>query len=721
VGDRLDKVRLPLIQPIFAAPGREPSPLTGIDNAARALLFQALSESGIDQDSVRARLLDLVQRVSEVEMAVLTAIETVGAELAGLDVGGFEGLLEPFRAVLDEALAKDTWSDFKDALQVAFNAFAETLADRVRSETLNFAGRFSNAAAGLHATLFPTPAELAIAIGELFADRRVQDAVDALSAVAALQNIHVRDELERLQDAFKRSLAELIKRLGMLIPSPPLINLPFGLNAIRLLRAFGDPPRVPNLSFPPLPNPSLPSLPNLPALSCGYYMFDPAKLRDLPSVNLTPIVAKANELAKDLSDKALQAIEIQLPTTELLDRFTPASIENFDLARLFPNFAGLKLEALFAGLRPPAVANDRVRVTHGVDPQSKTGWVQVDVDIPITEPTTVFDLGGVTLRLLKAQFQATTRIDAGVGSTPRQTSRGSITGDWDLQIGGFPIAVLSSCALEFEEGGRISFNVSPDRVRLQQVLAFLADLMSKFGYSSEGFSIAVGPEGVRAVLDLPLPDIQTGVFGITNLRLGFMFALNVAKSFQITTQLSVARKQAPFTLTIFVLGGAGWLEMGVRYVPTTGSFDTFVSIGIMASASLAIALGPIRGGVYVYFGITVDYAGSNTQASHLTVGVLLLFVGEVSLLGIISVGLRLGLEAQYTSDGGLKGRGFVSLSIKICWFITINVQASVEYTFGSAPGTHTLAATRVAALEGDSFSYEERAEEYIRMFAVKAA
>jgi hypothetical protein len=65
------------------------------------------------------------------------------------------------------------------------------------------------------------------------------------------------------------------------------------------------------------------------------------------------------------------------------------------------------------------------------------------------------------------------------------------------------IAVLTSCALTFDNDGRIGFSVSPDRVRLQQVLAFLADLMSKFGYSDQGFSIVLTPTGIRTVLDLP--------------------------------------------------------------------------------------------------------------------------------------------------------------------------------------------------------------------------
>jgi len=267
---------------------------------------------------------------------------------------------------------------------------------------------------------------------------------------------------------------------------------------------------------------------------------------------------------------------------------------------------------------------------------------------------------------------------------------------------------------------------SPDRVRLQQVLAFLADLMSKFGFSDKGFSVVISPTGVRSVLDLPLPDVQAGAFGVANLRLGFSLGLRIP-DFTIDTTLSVGSRKAPFTLVVFILGGAGWLELGVSYTPSTGRFVTTVSIAIFAAASLAIALGPIKGGIYAYFGITVEYAGSNDGSSNLVVGLLLLFRGEVSLLSIVSVSLVLSLEAQYSSGGGLVGRGQVSYSIKICWFVTINVSAQIEYHFGASTGGNRLQSLHRMALatEGaqvrirDSapVDYATAAAQYVDMFA----
>jgi hypothetical protein len=214
-----------------------------------------------------------------------------------------------------------------------------------------------------------------------------------------------------------------------------------------------------------------------------------------------------------------------------------------------------------------------------------------------------------------------------------------------------------------------------------------------------------------------LPDLQAGAFGLSNLNLGFFFELSfISSAFTISTGLNVASRKAPFGLTVFILGGAGYFESDLSYTPQTGAIAAHVSIGVFAEASLAIALGPIRGGVYAYFGITVDYFGSNTQPSTLSFGLLILFRGEVSLLGLITVSLCLSLEADYQTGGQLTGRGRVSYSIKIGWFFSIDVSADVSYTFGSS-GKALRAEVLAPGIAPVSNPYREAARAYVLMFA----
>lgn len=524
----------------------------------------------------------------------------------------------------------------------------------------------------------------------------------------------IREELTRMFERLLRHVDELVDRVlaglpPLSIPLPPLPNVD---SLLRLVRAFGPPPKVPNLNF---------RLPQTDLGGIGYYFRDLAANLPLPDVRLTPVIAAVNEALEDLKD-TLNPIHIELPTFSLTDRFKPDNLTNFDLSSIFPDFGGLQLGGLFSNLRLPEIANDAVKVTHGFDAQTQSGWIQAEVDVPYTEATTVFSMFGITLRLNRARFVATIRVESGAGQSPRRTFRGMISGDWDLQIGGFPLAVLVDTKLTFDDSGRIHFDVAPDRVRLQAVLAFLSDLISGLGYSDSGFSVRPLLTGVESVLDLPLPDVQAGTFGLANLRLGFTFRLAFEDgTFAIGTKFFIGSKRTPFTITVFILGGAGWVDVAFRYLPSTREFSSRVNIAILASAGLAIAFGPIKGGVYAYFGITVDYINEPNQSPRLTIGLLLLFRGEVSLLGFLSVCLSVALEALYTPGGGLIGRGSVSYSIKICWCVTINVSVGIEYKFGGGGGqkksvsSDGTEANALSDAQAES-PYETRAANYLAMF-----
>jgi hypothetical protein len=224
---------------------------------------------------------------------------------------------------------------------------------------------------------------------------------------------------------------------------------------------------------------------------------------------------------------------------------------------------------------------------------------------------------------------------------------------------------------------------------MQPPLDFLARLLEPFQSSKDGFKVAITAEGVRTSLVLPIPNIQAGSFGIANLTLGFLFEILILPKFMIRTALQLGKRDRPFTITVFILGGAGSVQLAVSYLPEKGVFTTSLSVAIYASASLAISLGPISGGVYAYAGVEVDYACSSTGASNLSITLRILFMGEVCLLGFLSVGLGMSLEAEYRGGTNLIGRGSVNYSIKIGWFLTIEVHASVQYEFGSGQSSST--------------------------------
>ncbi|HKV11839.1 MAG TPA: hypothetical protein VJ725_27080, partial [Thermoanaerobaculia bacterium] len=540
--------------------------------------------------------------------------------------------------------------------------------------------------------------------------KNVLDSVLGADAAEALRKIKEALQGTTLEE-LRRNLQAAIEGLGRDL-APLADQLQKGLretlggavaqladNTLRLLRAFGDAPIVPGLDF------------NRRQIA---YFFDELK----NAVDLTPVVALVNRIGDEL-----KGLGLRIPTGQLLDRILPNPLQGFDLSKIFPDFAGLKLDGLFPGLRMPAIANDNVKVTHGVDPQSRRAWVQADVDVPVNEPTNVFSTGPIALRLLRSRFQARARVEATLDGPPRQTVSGKITGDWQISVLSTPIVVFRDTALIFEDG-RLRFDLSPDKIELTAALRFLADLMKKIGYSEGGFSVRLLeegglPVGVQSVLDLPLPDMAAGAFAITSLRLGSTFTLKIRPvpggvDFLLSTTFNLGRKEAPFALTIAILTGGGWLEAEASYAPRSNQLATRVSVGVVAGGSLAFAFGPVRGGVYIFFGIEAEFASRSGAGGgqSLNIAILLLVRGEVQIFGFISVGIHLLLQAQYQQSGRLIGTGTLSLSIKISWFVTIRVSTSVRYEF--AKGSGGGAQNELAAAESDD-PIQKAATEYIGM------
>jgi hypothetical protein len=602
-------------------------------------------------DKIEDEWQPLFEGEPDAEWPLDEALESVRKELGK----AIDALAAPTYKALEEAIDGVT-----GRLYTAIDQQLDTLIART-VEAAPFSALLASACKSLIAQL----SEIDAYVKRLFR----ADLIDSLRAqLEGLSAADLHREIDRLLSGVLDALSGFVARARVTFPELPALPRLAPDDALRLLRSFGDVPQLPNLSF---------QLPQV-----GYYFFSLPPVGQLPqllpAIDLSSVAAYANKLGASV----LNGVDSALPTRGLLDRLLPAEMIDFDLSKVFKNCAGLRLDGLFRHQRMSAAANQGLRVTHGVDENSRSGWLQVDADVPFQQPITMLDIAGLRLDIGRARFRATARVDAQLGEPPRQRTRGSIRGDWQLSAGGRPLVELYDSTLEFDEGGRITFDVTPARVRLKPPLDFLSRILEPFSSSKSGLRVAVTPTGVVTTLALPIPNVQAGSFGIANLSLGLMFAVDISPQFRLRAAVAIADEDRPFTLTVFVLGGAGHFRTSLMYRPSDGLFTTEVSIAIYASASLAISLGVVSGGIYAYFGVAVTYVATNQSGGSLTVTLRILFVGEVCLLGFLSIGLTLGLEASYGDDNDLIGRGFVRCSIKIGWFITINVDAAVQYSFG---------------------------------------
>jgi hypothetical protein len=525
--------------------------------------------------------------------------------------------------------------------------------------------------------------------------------LDYLDGVTGGVRAAAADLLAYTEAALVRQLPELGLPIDALAPT-----------ALTLLRAFGQPPKVPGLDFQGA---------NL-LRGVAYNFLDTKDLNAIKAatnVGLTQLRLLAGDASRQLTAQAselLTPLNLNFDTRELAERFVP-DLSKLSLGSLLPNLAGLPLKDLLGNIPIPDGAKDTIKVRQQYDQQTRTRRVYADLFLRLRDAVPLLNLAGITLRLLPGTtLKATISVEA-AESHPTQTrtrSQGEISGNWELAVGGMALAQLVNTTLRFDENGRLHFDISPDRIRLQQILDFITRAMPSLGLADSGLNLKVTPTGATAALSLPLPNVQAGTFGLANLYLSFLFGLELKEQFTLLAGIGFGRRSAPFTLTVFVLGGAGWVELDVKYVVPTRKLTATVSIALFASAGIGISLGPISGGVYAYFGVTAEFR----TGQSLTLGVMLLFTGSVSLLGLVRVSLSLMLQAEYRS-GQLVGRGRVEYKIKIGWLLTIKVKANVAYSFGKSAGNaQRQMALRVAdpAALGADDPYELLAEQYLNMF-----
>jgi hypothetical protein len=496
-------------------------------------------------------------------------------------------------------------------------------------------------------------------------NKNVSHIQDEVCSAAQQLKDYATKQLNNQLEAGRRYLEDALGRFAESVAQalPPVdITLPSGASLPVLLNhAFGEVPAIPNLGF---------SLPN-----AGYFY-----LPSLPYVQLTPLLTKVKDLVPNLAP-----LSTLVPSFALSERALPVpNLPNFDLNSIFPDFAGLKLTNLFPALKMPAGSSDAVKITHGLDSSSRTAWVQADIDLK-TDTAVIFTAGPMALQIATPRFTSTVRAQAGANGQISKQASGAITGDWQLLIGGSPMITLTKTGLTFDNSGKLHVDVSPDRVQLSAALSFIQQIIAQYTSPDSGFGIYPSATGIETRLSLPIPNTSLGTTGITNLTFNFLFGLAWGDGFSVYSGFGLASPNAPFNLSVFILGGGGHLVATAHYQPGK-SLTCQVDMALDASAALAIALGPISGSVHVNLGMRFIF---NSGQGDLSLGIFLIIGGEASILSIVSANILLRLDATY-SNGAFTCRGLFSISIKICWCFTLSVSEEVSCTLGSGGGMALL-------------------------------
>ncbi|NKK01230.1 hypothetical protein GFL63_20980 [Rhizobium leguminosarum bv. viciae] len=451
-----------------------------------------------------------------------------------------------------------------------------------------------------------------------------------------------------------------------------------GSDTLRLLRAVGDPPNTDRLGF------------NRPEVA--YVLAETNKI-----VDMTPAIALVNRVSDTLSaaEKAgkavgdlLQPFGVRMPTIGVAEQLVSDKLKQLPVADLIPNMAGIDFRGLLQRFAFPDLDDSKAfKIKHGFDSAQMRAWLQTDIDVSFPESATLLSFGPVEIIVDQAQFNATARTSTGRDGT-KKTFNGRIFGDWRVVASGQDIITFVQTALYFDDSGKIDFQIEPDRVELADALEFLTNFLAA---SEGGDGLVVEPlmrggvpSGVAATLDVMLPDLQLGVFGISNLSLHVMFGVAALPEFEVLCELSIATKTMPFTLSVWILNGGGFLSQRLSFLPTSRPSPVLnysLEVGIVAGVGLGFNFGVVSGGVWLQVGCSITMTWTTGHGGNTTaISVFILARGNVDVAGLITAGISLLLDVTYDGSSMI-GSGTLRLSFKISMFYTLRVNQHVQYLF----------------------------------------
>ncbi|MDX1952189.1 MAG: hypothetical protein SFY81_08380 [Verrucomicrobiota bacterium] len=494
---------------------------------------------------------------------------------------------------------------------------------------------------------------------------------------------------------------------------------------VRLQRVMGNVPRVEGLDFQKLAGELEQGVDAVEAKlrgairTVGYNFADAAKVQmtrveALVDRQRDALAGAVNHAAQEIK---LKASSLVMPVKDLVDRVEAEvdRVKEVGLQKLMPDFGGLRLEKLLGNVPIDEELAERIRrsvkISHGFDPKNMTAFVQAEVDDPTTEKDgiaigrdlTLFSFGPFECRLKEARLYAFQRTEIGATGAPRREETGRITADWQMLFQSEPLIMFKEARLESIQG-EVRMDLDPKKLVMSKVLKAISDICNKFtGEDGSASGVKIDfPRSIEAFfrMNIELPPLGGGTFSLSNLWMGGHFDLIVnSEGFEIRCGLNIASREKPFTVVIFLLGGAGWFNFSTRYmVPFQDGkkpeLEVALDVGIGASAGLAINLGFLRGSVLITFAVnlTVKLLRSEKKGNrnYLSFAFVLTFNGHVSVLGLISVDLMIMLAIRYESGGGMVGEGRVRLRIKICWCFTLKIDKGFTYRFGKAKSRASL-------------------------------
>jgi hypothetical protein len=330
--------------------------------------------------------------------------------------------------------------------------------------------------------------------------------------------------------------------------------------------------------------------------------------------------------------------------------------DEIDPARLFPPEAtllGFALIDLVTDLKkPPTITSD---LTAGRPPAAKMAWN--DVRLKANGP-----------------FQPTgeSTLDLTVTASADGTDTHCEVTDFALVLPtpSAPLLKVQFGAMTFTQTSGTPPSIALEDVEVEFLgeLQLLQELGEAVDLSDLAPQIDVNPDELTASYSLPLPSVAAGAFLMTNLEVSTEIAVPFDGQ-PVSVTFGFASRENPFTLTVLMFGGGGYLEVELDHRGLQ-RLEAALEFGAMLAVDFVVA----RGEVHAFGGIRFELAdGEVTLTGYLRIG------GCVEVLGLISVSVELCIALAYQSaTKALVGRAtlVIEVDFTLC-------SASVELDSGT--------------------------------------
>ncbi len=302
-----------------------------------------------------------------------------------------------------------------------------------------------------------------------------------------------------------------------------------------------------------------------------------------------------------------------------------------------------------------------------------------------TDPTGTFTPGTIDNPTTNGNFTLNTTIVISLSGAPTYDVEGSIDAFVISLISGSTFIQIPFNGFKFsaKSGSKTKVDPSVGQVQFAGALSFvntLEQFLQNLGGS--GLSISITPTEVDASFALSLPEIAVGVLTLSGIAFGTGVTIPFLGDPALMT-FNFATQDNPFTLTVCMFGGGGFLALGlgfngVQTVQASFQFEGNFSLDFyIASGSISLAAG-----IYYAYGDPTSPMPGTTLTGFVKLK------GSLQIL-IFTASIELDLTLTYTSNGtssSVTGTATLKISVGVCFF-SITIPITVTKTFAGGSGT----------------------------------